>query len=40
MFDDEDYDSDRIDPRSLPIFKKGQEIYDVVDSICQLIYGN
>jgi hypothetical protein len=37
MFDDEDYDRDRIDPRSLPIFKKGQEIYDVVDSICQLI---
>jgi hypothetical protein len=34
MFDDEEK---RIDPRSLPIFKKGREIFDVVYSICELI---
>ena len=33
MFDDED----RIDPKELPIYKKGLEIYEVVDHICQLI---
>jgi hypothetical protein len=31
MFDNE------IDPKELPIYKKGQEIYEVVDHICQLI---
>jgi hypothetical protein len=36
MFDDNDDDA-LINPESLPIFKKGQEIFDVVDSICQLI---
>jgi hypothetical protein len=36
MFDDED-DEERINPRELPLFKKGQEIFDVVDQICQLI---
>jgi|WetSurMetagenome_2_1015567.scaffolds.fasta_scaffold242030_2 hypothetical protein len=34
MFDD---DEDRINPKELPLFKKGQEIYEVVDQICQLI---
>jgi len=33
MFDDED----RIDPKDLPIYKKGLEIFEVVDHICQLI---
>ncbi len=33
MFDDDE----RIDPRELPIYKKGWEIYEVVDQICQLI---
>lgn len=33
---DDDFD-DRIDPKSLPIFKKGQEIYDVVRQIADLI---
>jgi len=33
MFDNEN----EIDPRELPIYKKGWEIYEVVDQICQLI---
>ena len=33
MFDDET----DIDPRDLPIYKKGEEIYQVVHQICQLI---
>ncbi len=38
MFDDDDDAAeDRIDPRQLPIYKKGWEIYEVVDQICQLI---
>jgi hypothetical protein len=35
MFDDdENYE---IDPQELPIYKKGEEIFKVVDQICQLI---
>lgn len=34
MFDDE---NDEIAPKELPIFKKGEEIFEVVDQICQLI---
>jgi hypothetical protein len=34
MFDDE---NDEIDPKELPIYKKGEEIFKVVDQICQLI---
>ncbi len=34
MFDD---DEERDDPRELPLYKKGMEIYHVVDQICQLI---
>lgn len=34
MFDDE---TNEIDPTELPIYKKGMEIFDVVDQICQLI---
>ena len=34
MFDDE---NDEIDPKELPIYKKGEEIFEVVDQICQLI---
>ncbi|BBE16285.1 hypothetical protein AQPE_0422 [Aquipluma nitroreducens] len=34
MFDDE---NDEIDPKELPIYKKGVEIFEVVDQICQLI---
>ncbi|MGV8133735.1 MAG: hypothetical protein AB2L20_00850 [Mangrovibacterium sp.] len=33
MFDDEK----DIDPRDLPIYKKGEEIFQVVNQICQLI---
>jgi len=33
MFDNEN----EIDPRELPIYQKGWEIYEVVDRICQLI---
>ena len=33
MFDDEN----EIDPKELPIYKKGWEIYEVVNQICQLI---
>jgi len=33
MFDDEN----ETDPKELPIYKKGWEIYEVVDQICQLI---
>lgn len=33
MIDDED----KIDPKKLPIYKKGLEIFEVVDHICQLI---
>ena len=33
MFDDEN----EIDPKELPIYKKGEEIYEVVNQICQLI---
>lgn len=35
MFDDEE--EKRINPKELPLFKKGQEIFEVVDQICQLI---
>ena len=35
MFDDDE--EERINPRELPLFKKGQEIFEVVDQICQLI---
>jgi len=35
MFDDDE--EERINPRKLPLFKKGQEIFEVVDQICQLI---
>jgi len=34
MLDDET----DIDPRGLPIYKKGEEIYQVVNQICQLIH--
>jgi len=34
MFDDE---NEEIDPEELPIYKKGMEIFEVVDQICQLI---
>ena len=34
MFDDENKD---IDPKELPIYKKGKEIFDVVHHICELI---
>lgn len=33
MFDDEE----DINPKSLPIYKKGKEIFEVVDQICKLI---
>lgn len=33
MFDD----GKDIDPRDLPIYKKGEEIFEVVNQICQLI---
>jgi len=33
MFDDDN----EIDPKELPIYKKGREIYEVVNQICQLI---
>jgi len=33
MFDDDN----EIDPKELPIYKKGWEIYEVVNQICQLI---
>jgi hypothetical protein len=33
MFDDEN----EIDPKELPIYKKGKEIYEVVHHICELI---
>lgn len=33
MFDGDE----RINPKDLPLFKKGQEIFEVVDQICQLI---
>jgi hypothetical protein len=33
MFDDEN----EIDPKELPLYKKGEEILEVVDQICQLI---
>lgn len=35
MFDDDD--DDEIDPKDLPIYKKGKEIYEVVNYICDLI---
>ena len=34
MFDDDD---NEVDPRDLPIYKKGMEIFEVVDHICELI---
>lgn len=34
MFDDE---NDEIDPKELPIYKKGNEIFEVVNRICDLI---
>ena len=33
----EDQDDDRLDSRSLPIYKKGEEIYDLVEKIADLI---
>ncbi|MCF8357857.1 MAG: hypothetical protein K9H26_03810 [Prolixibacteraceae bacterium] len=36
MFDD-DEENERINPKELPLYKKGQEIFEVVDQICQLI---
>jgi hypothetical protein len=33
MFDE----GKEVDPRELPLYKKGEEIYQVVDQICQLI---
>ena len=35
MFDDDE--EERINPKELPLYKKGQEIFEVVDQICQLI---
>ena len=35
MFDNDE--EERINPKELPLFKKGQEIFEVVDQICQLI---
>lgn len=37
MFDEEDNELKRLDPKNLPIYKKGWEIYEVVHSICELI---
>ena len=37
MFEDDDEDEIGINPRELPIFKKGREIYDLVYQICELI---
>lgn len=37
MFDGEE---DKIDPKELLIYKKGEEIFKVVDQICQLIDDN
>lgn len=38
MFDDEEeYENNLIDPKDLPIYQKGREIFEVVDHICQLI---
>jgi hypothetical protein len=37
MFDDKDEEEKEIDFKDLPIYKKGMEIFDVVDQICQLI---
>src|SRR5665648_130143 len=34
MFDDP---NDKINPKELPIYKKGMEIFDVVNRICELI---
>ncbi len=34
MFDDE---NEKVDPKDLPIYKKGWEIYEVVHQICELI---
>ena len=34
MFDDNE---DETDPKELPLYKKGMEIFEVVDRICQLI---
>jgi len=34
MFDD---DENETDPKDLPLYKKGKEIFEVVDGICQLI---
>lgn len=34
MFDD---DENETDPKDLPLYKKGREIFEVVDRICQLI---
>jgi len=30
----------QIDPQELPIYKKGKEIYDLIDQICQVIENN
>lgn len=32
-----DYENKEIDPKELPIYKKGKEIYEVVHQICELI---
>ncbi len=36
MFDDEE-ENERTNPKELPLYKKGEEIFEVVDQICQLI---
>lgn len=33
----EENDQEQISPKNLPIFKKGKEIFEVVNTICQLI---
>lgn len=37
MFDDEDEDDNKTDVRELPIYRKGKEIFDVVNHIGKLI---
>ncbi|MBN1925241.1 MAG: hypothetical protein JW798_05340 [Prolixibacteraceae bacterium] len=36
MFDDEE-ENERTNPKELPLYKKGKEIFEVVDQICKLI---
>jgi len=37
---DSDEDDDIIKPESLPIYRKGKEIFDMVNKICDLIPEN